>query len=136
MTENCGTCTRVLPNDPSSSGTVGAPQPCNELKLVDVPAMGYTSNDKPNARGEICIRGGNCFQVYYKGQSSRSVRSAWLLIFVGADKKNTQETVDEEGWMHTGDVGEVDSCGRFKIVDRIKVYSNLYTMTTSISLPF
>jgi len=29
--------------------------------------------------------------------------------------------VDAEGWIHTGDVAEVDSCGRFKIVDRVKV---------------
>ncbi|TDL27290.1 acetyl-CoA synthetase-like protein [Rickenella mellea] len=102
MTENCGTCTRVWPFDPTSSGTVGAPQPCNEIKLVDVPSMGYTANDKPNPRGEICVRGGNCFSVYYK------------------DEKNTRETIDPEGWLHTGDVGEVDSVGRFKIIDRIK----------------
>jgi long-chain acyl-CoA synthetase len=37
------------------------------------------------------------------------------------DEKNTRETVDAEGWIHTGDVAEIDSCGRVKIVDRIKV---------------
>lgn len=40
-------------------------------------------------------------------------------IFV--DEKNTRETVDDEGWIHTGDVAELDECGRFKIVDRVKV---------------
>lgn len=68
MTENCATCTRVWPRDPTSSGTVGAPQPCNEVKLVDVPHMNYTSTDKPNPRGEICVRGQNCFTTYYKGR--------------------------------------------------------------------
>jgi len=102
MTENCGTCTRCYPGDPSSSGTVGAPQPCNEIKLVDVPSMNYTSRDSPNPRGEVCIRGNNCFATYYK------------------DDKNTKETVDDEGWLHTGDVGEIDSAGRLKIIDRIK----------------
>ncbi|KII88692.1 hypothetical protein PLICRDRAFT_689891 [Plicaturopsis crispa FD-325 SS-3] len=99
---NCGTCTKVLPLDPSSSGTVGPPQPVNEVKLVDVPAMGYTSEDSPNPRGELCVRGANCFNVYYK------------------DEKNTKETVDEEGWIHTGDVAEIDQHGRVKIVDRVK----------------
>ncbi|KAF9052692.1 hypothetical protein BJ165DRAFT_1442019 [Panaeolus papilionaceus] len=102
MTENAATCSKSWPNDATSSGTVGPPQPVNEVKLVDVPAMGYTSEDKPNPRGELCVRGANCFSTYYK------------------DEKNTRETVDEEGWVHTGDVAEIDACGRIKIVDRVK----------------
>ena len=68
MTENCATCTRTWPGDPTSSGTVGAPNPVNEIKLVDVPAMGYSSEDKPNPRGEIYTRGAQVFQQYYKGK--------------------------------------------------------------------
>ncbi|KDQ60651.1 hypothetical protein JAAARDRAFT_125417 [Jaapia argillacea MUCL 33604] len=102
MTENVATCTKVWPKDPSSSGTVGPPQPCNELKLVDVPQMRYTSEDRPYPRGELCVRGLNCFKMYYK------------------DEKNTKSTVDDEGWIHTGDVAAVDECGRFKIIDRVK----------------
>jgi len=64
--------------------------------------MGYTSEDKPNPRGELCIRGLNVFVGYYK------------------DPKNTAEALDEEGWFHTGDIAEVDSVGRVKIVDRVK----------------
>jgi len=101
MTENCGTCAHTLRDDPSCGGTIGPPQPVNEIKLVDVPAMNYTSEDKPNPRGEVCVRGMNCFVGYYK------------------DDKTTQETL-QDGWIHTGDVGEVDSYGRFKIIDRVK----------------
>jgi len=64
--------------------------------------MGYTSEDKPYPRGEILVRGDNCFTTYYK------------------DEKNTKETVDDEGWIHTGDVGAIDEYGRFKIIDRVK----------------
>jgi len=102
MTENCGTCCRCWPGDPASSGFVGSPQPFNEIKLLDVPAMGYSTDDRPNRRGELCVRGWNCFSTYYK------------------DEKNTKETVDEDGWVHTGDVAEIDECGRFKIIDRVK----------------
>ena len=32
----------------------------------------------------------------------------------------TAETIDAEGWLHTGDVGAVDADGYFKITDRMK----------------
>ncbi|KAF9501285.1 long-chain-fatty-acid-CoA ligase [Pleurotus eryngii] len=102
MTENAATCSKTWPNDPRSSGTVGAPHPINEVKLVDVPEMAYMSSDQPNPRGEICTRGLNSFSGYYK------------------DEKNTKETLDSEGWLHTGDVGEIDYAGRLKIIDRVK----------------
>lgn len=39
------------------------------------------------------------------------------------DEKNTAEAVDSEGWVHTGDIAEIDACGRIKIIDRVKVSS-------------
>ncbi|KAI0637080.1 acetyl-CoA synthetase-like protein [Trametes polyzona] len=102
MTENCGSFVRTWTNDPTSSGTVGSPLPNAELKLVDVPSMGYSAEDKPYPRGEICMRGGQRFTCYYK------------------DPKKTAETIDEEGWLHTGDVGLLDDCLRLKIIDRVK----------------
>ncbi|KAJ7043194.1 hypothetical protein C8F04DRAFT_1251350 [Mycena alexandri] len=102
MTEGSAVAAKAWKGDPTACGTCGPVQSACEIKLLDVPAMGYTSEDLPNPRGEICIRGPCCFNGYYK------------------DEKNTKETIDEEGWIHTGDVGEIDSVGRFKIVDRVK----------------
>ncbi|KAF8516910.1 acetyl-CoA synthetase-like protein [Hysterangium stoloniferum] len=102
MQETVAICTRSVFGDRNGSGTVGPPQPAAEVKLVDVPVMGYTSEDKPGPRGEFCSRGIVNFTMYYK------------------DPLTTAATIDEEGWLHTGDIAEMDSCGRFKIIDRIK----------------
>lgn len=70
LTETAATTTRAFPGDKGSSGYIGPPGPVNEVKLIDVPEMGYTSQDQPLRRGEICIRGANVFTEYYKGQRS------------------------------------------------------------------
>ena len=67
MTENGGCCTTCWPNDPSSGGTVGGPLPSAEIKLVDVPELGYRVTDRPFPRGELLMRGGQRFVGYYKG---------------------------------------------------------------------
>lgn len=36
------------------------------------------------------------------------------------NKKETESTIDKEGWLHTGDVGYYDDDEEFFIVDRIK----------------
>ncbi|KAK8865621.1 hypothetical protein IAR55_000765 [Kwoniella newhampshirensis] len=102
MTETVGTCSKAIGTDIGAVGTVGHLQPCNELKLVDVADMGYTSKDSPNPRGEVCLRGLNITPGYLH------------------NPKATAETIDKDGWMHTGDIGEMDSSGRLKIVDRLK----------------
>ncbi|KAF8321178.1 long-chain-fatty-acid-CoA ligase [Clavulina sp. PMI_390] len=102
MTENCGCCTTNFAQDRNAAGTVGVPSAVNELKLVDVPEMGYTSLDKPYPRGELCSRGTNAFSGYFK------------------DPVNTAKTLDSEGWLYTGDVAAIDQYGHVVIIDRVK----------------
>ncbi|KAJ3173865.1 hypothetical protein HK101_011019 [Irineochytrium annulatum] len=100
-TESTAALTMNWPND-YELGTVGAPVPSNEVKLVSVPEMGYNATDKPFPRGEICVRGANVFAGYYK------------------DEAKTKETITEDGWLLTGDIGVIDAKGRVIIVDRKK----------------
>ena len=69
LTETCGAGARSLPQDPTSAGTVGIVSNNAEVKLIDVPSLGYSADDKPNPRGELCVRGPSVFQEYYKGIS-------------------------------------------------------------------
>ncbi|XP_015758915.1 PREDICTED: long-chain-fatty-acid--CoA ligase 1-like [Acropora digitifera] len=86
-------------------GHVGPPLPCNKIKLVDVPDMDYYAKD---GKGEICMYGPNVCKGYLY------------------DEKKTKETIDEDGWLHSGDIGEWLPSGTLKIIDRKK---NLFKLS-------
>lgn len=98
QTECTAGCTMTVPGD-CSAGHVGAPLPCNSIKLVDVPEMNYLAE---NGEGEVCVSGPNVFQGYLK------------------DPEKTKDAIDADGWLHTGDIGKWLPNGTLKIVDRKK----------------
>jgi len=106
QTESSGAITISFTTD-NLSGHCGGPIKTCEVKLVDVPEMNYFSKNvdadgKPLPQGEICFRGQNAFQGYFK------------------NKEETAAIIDAEGFIHTGDVGQIHENGSIKIVDRIK----------------
>ncbi|GAB4127444.1 MAG: AMP-binding protein [Raineya sp.] len=48
------------------------------------------------------------------------MRSPWIMKGYFKDPQKTAEVIDGEGWLHTGDVGELDSQGFLKITGRVK----------------
>ncbi|XP_028650241.1 long-chain-fatty-acid--CoA ligase 3a [Erpetoichthys calabaricus] len=104
LTETCGAAT-ISDMWDYSTGRVGAPLVCCEIKLKNWEEGGYYCMDKPNPRGEILIGGPNVTMGYYKNN----------------DKKD-DFFVDENGqrWFCTGDIGEFHPDGCLKIIDRKK----------------
>ncbi|CAM4719901.1 long-chain-fatty-acid--CoA ligase 4 isoform X2 [Lepidochelys kempii] len=104
LTETCGAGTITEVSD-YSTGRVGAPLICCEIKLRDWQEGGYTCRDKPNPRGEIIIGGPNVSMGYFKNE-----------------EKTEDFSVDENGqrWFCTGDIGEFHPDGCLQIIDRKK----------------
>uniref|UniRef100_A0A2K5RZE2 Long-chain-fatty-acid--CoA ligase n=1 Tax=Cebus imitator TaxID=2715852 RepID=A0A2K5RZE2_CEBIM len=98
QTECTAGCCLTVPGD-WTAGHVGAPMPCNFIKLVDVEEMNYMA---AKGEGEVCVKGPNVFQGYLN------------------DPAKTAEALDKDGWLHTGDIGKWLPNGTLKIIDRKK----------------
>ncbi|MDT7679695.1 MAG: fatty-acyl-CoA synthase [Pseudonocardiales bacterium] len=101
QTELHGVITQTDVDDPpeNQSTTIGRPLPQVEVKIVD-PATGETL---PRGHpGEICARGYQTMLGYFE----RPEESA--------------ATLDTAGWLHTGDIGEMDGRGYLTITGRLK----------------
>lgn len=103
LTECGGLATMCSPSDSPETvaNTSGKPIAGTELAIVSV--------DSPNRQslpagetGEICLRGFHVMQGYWQNESA------------------TAEAIDDDGWLHTGDLGHLDDQGNLVITGRLK----------------
>lgn len=90
-------CGPIIAYDDKSTfalGSCGKPVPNMEVKIL--------SNDPEHVPGEIICRGPNVMLGYYKNE------------------KLTEETIDKDGWLYTGDLGIMDAEGNIFIKGRSK----------------
>ena len=101
QTEASPVCTQTSTDDSIERRvqTVGKMLPGIEGKIVD-PETGETL--APNMPGEFCARGYNIMKGYYKMPEATAL------------------AIDNDGWLHTGDLCTVDEHGYYKVVGRIK----------------
>lgn len=100
LTEVCGFATICRPGDAPElvATTSGRAMPGIELCCVDAAGRRLP----PGQAGEVLVRGYNLMQGYFN------------------DPQASLETIDSDGWLHTGDIGVLDEQGYLRITDRLK----------------
>jgi fatty-acyl-CoA synthase len=101
QTELHGVLTQTLPtdSDEDQAETIGLPLPHVEVKIAD-PDSGRPL--EAGEQGEICARGYQSMLGYFEMPEATAV------------------ALDEEGWLHTGDLGSMDERGYLRITGRLK----------------
>ena len=100
LTESCGVVTMCRTEDDAETiaTTSGRAIPDVEVAIVDREGRALP----PNQPGEIVVRGYNVMKGYFDAP------------------EETAKAIDEDGWLHTGDIGTLDERGYIKITDRLK----------------
>jgi HIP---CoA ligase len=100
LTEATGTATMSRPgDDPETIATTsGRAIPDTEVRVVDAAGEPVPVGEP----GEVVVRGYNVMSGYFE------------------DPAATAETIDADGWLHTGDIGVLDAAGNLRITDRLK----------------
>jgi long-chain acyl-CoA synthetase len=86
----------------TETGGGSTAMPIERIKPGSIGVPGKLNEVRLSAEGEIQVRGPNVFMGYLN------------------QPEKTAETIDAEGWLHTGDVGTVDDEGFYRISDRLK----------------
>jgi acyl-CoA synthetase (AMP-forming)/AMP-acid ligase II len=100
LTETCGIVSMCRYDDSleTVATTAGRVLPGLELKVL----ASDGSSAPTGTEGEILVRGYALMEGYF------------------GDEPETAATIDPDGWLHTGDIGVLDSEGRVRITDRMK----------------
>lgn len=95
----CSPLVTVSPyNKKEFHGSIGVPVSSTLVKLIDL-----DGNEVPDAEpGELCVSGPQVMQGYWQQPAA------------------TKEMIDEDGWLHTGDIVKMDELGFLYLVDRKK----------------
>lgn len=93
MSESTGPQFSNVVGTPIELNTAGVSLPGSDAKIM---------NPDKDGVGEICFRGRNRFMGYYKNEAA------------------TLETIDEDGYLHSGDLGKINENGNLLITGRIK----------------
>lgn len=102
LTEGGNLCNSECTDDHAAvASTVGRPYPNMELAIWDPAQKRFLP---PGEKGEIVARGYSLMQGY----------------FCSPEGAPPPQAIDEDGWLHTGDVGVIDQEGRLSLVGRIK----------------
>ncbi|MEY2397752.1 MAG: hypothetical protein QOJ00_926 [Actinomycetota bacterium] len=91
--------THATPHGKFKPGSAGMTVPNTQVRIVD-PSTGESLG--LDADGEVWIKGPQVMKGYLNNDAA------------------TKSTIDDEGWLHTGDVGHVDADGHLYVVDRLK----------------
>ena len=92
--------TNLIPDGwEAKPGSVGTLVPNSEAKIVDVESGEEVGTGE---RGELWFRGPHIMKGYLNNDEATSI------------------TIDDDGFLHTGDIGFVDEEGYFYVVDRLK----------------
>jgi acyl-CoA synthetase (AMP-forming)/AMP-acid ligase II len=100
LTESTGCVTMCRQGDSPETiaQTSGRAMPDVEVRIVDADNQPVPANEP----GEIVLRGYNVMVGYLDAE------------------QQTREAIDDDGWLHTGDVGVLDEQGNIRITDRMK----------------
>ena len=89
----------ATPSGMFKPGSVGVTVPNTEVNIVDPATESPLGVDQD---GEVWVRGPQVMKGYLNNESA------------------TKSTIDDDGWLHTGDIGHIDADGHLFIVDRLK----------------